>query len=76
MGDALLAVLLFCSLAVTAIIIVRAFDQALRQSRQTHQGPTDSERQLAALRKDLAERRHTLRGDVAEFERRMSERGK
>lgn len=76
MGDTLLAVLVFCSIAVMTIVIVRAFDQALRQSRATPKGPTASEHELASVRKDIADLRGTLRGDVAEFERRMAEREK
>lgn len=70
--DAFWAIILFCSVAGVAGVVVRSFNKALQQARSVPKGPTPGERQLDQVRQEVADLRGTLRGDVADFERRLA----
>ena len=73
--DALAAILIFVSVTLLAIVVVRQFDKALRLSRAVPNASKAHDEALAQVRQEIAElRSRTLRADVAELEERFGER--
>lgn len=73
--DALAAICIFVAVTLTAIVVVRQFDKALRLARAVPKGTTHHDREIARVRDEVAElRSRTLREDVAALEERFAER--